>query len=409
MKRSLLALLWVLPFLSVAQSNFKKGYVVTNSKDTLKGYVDYKESDFNPVSVRFKADPESKPRIFTISECESYSIDSLDKYERYVIDASMSREEVSNLSIGRDSTFKTDTVFLKVLNHGKNVTLFSYKDNIKKRFYMMDKDENKPVELIRNLYLRPEHTDRMVTEDKYVNQILSKMRKFDVLNETDGKKLRLIKYMDKDLLKVAYTLNDQKPIKSKSSVSRFFVGSGLTISKATYTGANALAKDDAKSKTSYTPLIAAGIDFFANPLIGKLIYRIELSLMTSKNEITSPSERHSFDQLSVALTPQMIYNFYNSNRIKVFGGLGFSLNASGYSNNESGLYNRFKKRMDVRENAVDLQSFNYSFQGTAGVVLNKKVEISLGYVLPSAISDYAYYNVVMQRYKVGVNYLFGKH
>lgn len=409
MKRSLFALLWVLPFLSAAQSNFKKGYVVTNSKDTLKGYIDYKESDLNPNSVKFKDNPESKPQTFTIDECIAYSIDSFEKYEKYVVSVSTSREELSNLSAGRDTSFRIDTVFLRVLNHGKNITLFSYRDNIKMRFYIMDKNEVKPVELIRNFYFNTAHPDRMVTENRYAGQMQAKMRMFNVHKMSDDRRLLLTKYTGTDLLKLAYEINDQKPVKSKSSAYRVFAGTGLNITNATYTGNNSLAKPDGHSKISYMPMITGGVDVLANPAIGKMIYRLELSLLMSKNEISNDVKRHSFDQLSVAVTPQVICNFYNSNRVKVFGGAGYGLNFSSYSNNESALYNTFKKRMDIIKDFVQMKAFNFSFQGSAGVVLNKKIEISLVYIVPAAISDYAYYNVTMQRYKIGVNYLFGKH
>ncbi|NRF39895.1 outer membrane beta-barrel protein [Pedobacter foliorum] len=409
MKRSLLALFWVLPFLSVAQSNFQKGYVVTNSKDTLRGYIDYKESALNPSSIKFKDNPESKPRTLTIDECTAYSIDSLEKYERYIVSVSTSREELSNILVGRDSSFRIDTVLLKVLNRGKNVTLFSYKDDIKKRYYIMDKNEVKPVELVRNFYFKPDQPGRMLTENVYVRQLRSKMRLFIVPDLLDERILLRVNYGDKDLLKVIYKINDEQPVKSKFPASRFFAGTGLNISQARYNGGHLLAGSDAKSKTSYMPLITTGIDFFSNPSIGKLIYRVELSLLMSKNEISSSVQRHSFDQLSVAATPQVIYNFYNSNRIKVFGGIGFSLNLSSYSNNETAVYNPFKMRMDVTKDFVDMQNFNFSYQGTAGVVLNKKIEISLGYIGSAAITNYTFYSVTMQRYKVGVNYLFGKH
>jgi hypothetical protein len=409
MKYALFTLLWVLPFLSVAQSNFQKGYVVTNSKDTLRGYIDYKESAFNPSSIKFKDNSESKSHTFTVEECAAYAIDSLEKYERYIVSVSTSREELSNLSVGRDSSFRIDTVLLKVLNRGKNIALFSYKDDIKKRFYILDKNEVKPVELVRNFYLKPEQTGNMLTENIYIRQLNSKMRVLNVAEVLDEKSLLRVNYTDEDLLKVVYKINDQQPAKSKFSASRFFAGTGLNISKASYRGGHSLAESDAKNKTSYMPLITAGMDFFANPSIGKLIYRVELSLLMSKNEVSNSTQMHSFDQLSVAATPQVIYNFYNSNRIKVFGGIGFSLNLSSYSNNETAVYNPFKMRMDVTKDFVDMQNFNFSYQGTAGVVLNKKIEISLAYVGPAAITNYAYYSVVIERYKVGVNYLFGKH
>lgn len=41
MKSFLIGLLFASPLLLSAQSNFQKGYVVTNSNDTLRGTVNY--------------------------------------------------------------------------------------------------------------------------------------------------------------------------------------------------------------------------------------------------------------------------------------------------------------------------------------------------------------------------------
>ena len=43
MKKYFLVTLLLLPLLSIAQSNYKSGYVVTLKGDTLRGYINYKE------------------------------------------------------------------------------------------------------------------------------------------------------------------------------------------------------------------------------------------------------------------------------------------------------------------------------------------------------------------------------
>ncbi|MNL44890.1 hypothetical protein D3C87_1674930 [compost metagenome] len=119
--------------------------------------------------------------------------------------------------------------------------------------------------------------------------------------------------------------------------------------------------------------------------------------------------RHSFDRTSVVLTPQFIYNVYNSNKLKCFMGFGAGLNLSKTSNNKSEYLNNIAMENRVVENEVEFEKFNYSLQFTTGVVLNKKIEISAGYSPKAAISNYSFFNVGMERFRAGVNYLFGKH
>ena len=50
----LLLSLFLLPFFSVAQSNYKPGYVVTSKGDTIHGFIDLQAWDSNPTAISFK-------------------------------------------------------------------------------------------------------------------------------------------------------------------------------------------------------------------------------------------------------------------------------------------------------------------------------------------------------------------
>lgn len=415
MKRSLLLLLSGIPVFGFAQSNFQKGYVVTNNKDTLTGYIDYVEQTRNPVSVTFKTALESQIQTFNTANCSAFSINEMEAYQRFGVEVSMSKIELGNLSVDPDKTTEKRDVFLKVLQAGKNVTLFSYTDKIKKRFYLLEKDSIIPYELISRIYLKSTGDNVMMTDLQYQRQLSLVINRFNTGTDNERNNLAMQRFEESSLIKVAAKINDQQVVKSKYNSTRFFAGIGLNANKAIYKGTHVLAEPGATSKSSYTPYLSAGIDIFANPAIRKLIYRLELSLSTSKNEVSNTSGGqfpesivHQFDQTTVSLTPQLIYNVYNKDNMKVFLGGGVGVNVSGYTNNKEITKSFFRQETSVEENKTDLEKINFSMPFTVGIVLHKKIEILAGYTFNSAITTYQGYSINIQRYKIGVNYLFGK-
>lgn len=57
---TLLLIFIFLPFLLIAQANYKKGFVVTSQGDMLRGFIDYREWVRNPEEVKFKSNRETK-------------------------------------------------------------------------------------------------------------------------------------------------------------------------------------------------------------------------------------------------------------------------------------------------------------------------------------------------------------
>lgn len=416
MKRSLLYFLLVLPALSFAQSNFQKGYLVSNSMDTLKGYVNYKERTFNPASVGFKPALDAKAAVFTVSNAAGYGVNNETSFERFFIRISSSSGNIANLKAGKDTSSIKDTVFLKVLLKGKNVNLYQYTDVIKTRFYLLEHGKASPYELVKNFYLDSLGHGDLTVEDIYVSQLRKVMIKLNAGTENDVKVLEKLNYTESDLTKMVSLINGEQKMKPKVANTRFFVGLGITGSTAYYTGDDLLANDDAKEKHSFLPSLKVGVDFFANPAIGKLLGRIELDFMMNKSKISATSDQaafaalsHSFDQYTVAFSPQVIYNFYNTNAVKVFVGAGLSVNLSMYSNNKTTRYNSISQINNVNEYQIKLDALNMALPFTLGMVLNRKIEISGTYITPAQLSSYQEFNVEVQRYQLGVAYLFAKH
>ncbi len=74
MKRFFLLLQLLLPIISLAQSNFKKGFIINNNKDTISGFIDYREQINNPVSINFKRTVNGEADVFGLKDLLGFEV-----------------------------------------------------------------------------------------------------------------------------------------------------------------------------------------------------------------------------------------------------------------------------------------------------------------------------------------------
>ena len=412
MKRILICLFLATPLLCRSQSNYLKGYIITNTKEKLEGYVDFEGGPFTPSEIRFKKDLTMTPQTFTVENCQGYGIENKADFKRFTVSLSQSPTRISALKHGLDTTTKRGTVFLKLLQEGKNLTLFSYTDEIKERFYLLNKKSKEPYELFRALFLAP-RSATVIGNFKFRDQLMAELTGNEGVGSYDPLDLNTLRYEEKDLLKVVSAINNQKPPKTKISRVKVFAGTGLSISSATYKGLHVLANDEAVTTPSYDPILTAGFDIFLDPAMMRYTLKVGTSLYMSKNKIVSTGNSiHTFDQKSFGLEPQFIYSFYSRDRFRVFAGIGAGIYYSSYSNNKPGRL--FSPAVPGGEEGFELQPvdfnpFNITALGKIGAVVHKRIEISLGYIIPSALTSYSAYNVRIKRMTFGINYLFGSY
>lgn len=413
MKRFILLSLFLVPILAQAQSNYQKGYVVTNSKDTLHGYIDYRERSNNPSAITFKSALDGEPTDYNRTTARSFNIIDFEAYERFLVNISQSSNGLSQLSYGPDTSTVRDTVFLKVIQAGKNVSLYAYTDNIKTRFYLLDRDVKEPEELIAGMYfLNESGKTRLI--DRYRRQLIATMVKYNKYDHADQRRLGSLTYTTSAILREVSEINGQEAVKEKASY-RFFAGAGLSSNKVSYSGQSQFNTPGTTQKTSYTPMITAGIDLMANPNIGKLVYRAELSFLMAKGDITANDvepiyayRNHTFDSYTVAITPQVLYSFYNSQALKVYAGVGAGMNFSSNKNNQTVTKIIASDLLRVEPNKVELQTFYFAPSVNAGIILSRKFELFGNYYFNSPISDYNTFNVCLERINIGFKYHFSK-
>ncbi len=96
MRKYYLMGLLLLPLLSIAQSNYKSGYVVTLKGDTLHGFIDYKEWGRNPKTINFKSTQNDKIRQLGLTDINHFELEGYVSYHQYRVGMSLNPVDISS-------------------------------------------------------------------------------------------------------------------------------------------------------------------------------------------------------------------------------------------------------------------------------------------------------------------------
>jgi hypothetical protein len=402
--------LFLFPLSAIAQSNYKPGYVVSLKGDTLQGYIDYKEWERNPESIDFKSTLSGAPaESFTAKNARGFAVNGLEYFKRFVVRISRDQVELSNVKQGADTSSITDAVFLRVLTLGKNISLFSYTDKIKTRYYILDGTAGQPQELVYRIYYSAENSTLLQTENRFRIQLEYLAQKYHINNSGLETQISSSAYLEGDILKIAQGINGEtaKQFTPKSRLgTRWYGGIGITNNNLSFIGVIQYANN-----SSTFPKIAAGFDLFLNKNTQKLFFRAELSLSGNAHSFSFGPDATGYSsslskvvQHNVTISPQVVYNLYNSDQFKFFFGAGISFNLS--------FYNKYHFTDDVSGVTIVTNQFpilpakRLSFPLKTGMILNNRIEVYVGYTLiTSLIDNYQAFTGKVYEYQAGINYL----
>jgi hypothetical protein len=115
---------------------------------------------------------------------------------------------------------------------------------------------------------------------------------------------------------------------------------------------------------------------------------------------------YSFNQYTATITPQILLNIYNKEKFKLYLDVGAGLNFSAYSNNKLILEDTRSPANNTAEPHPNLESFWLNFPFQAGVILNKKIELSLTYFGYDTYTNNTNYDIKNSSIGLGVKYFF---
>ncbi len=418
MKKVIAAGLCALFYISLhAQKNLKEGFVVLNNKDTLKGLIDYREWYKTPNSIMFTSSKEKRSQRYKVTDISSFAVNGIELYQRHTVKISMDRQLVVGNSGEKDTSGRTDMVFLRVLQSGKNITLFSYADDVKQRLYILPRDETTPVELQNSEYLS---NGQVISENQYRSVLSDIARRFITPAEDIQTLIYANNYSQENISNICYRINGIDKVtvkqeeKNKPSHVRFFAGIGINRGALKFSGNNHYA--GATSDASYQPLIAGGADIFINPAVGRMFLRSQLSVSQYKAaavvvvqyQVSKETYNLTFKQTNLALHEQFNYNFYNSRNFKWSAGAGAGFNFSFYPMNEEKL---LRERLTDTSTIINNNYVAFKKNFWLSTILRtsfsiRNLELSVAYYPKSSITNYADYQIDNSSLQLQINYLF---
>lgn len=390
-----LSFLLLIAFKIHAQRNFKPGYIVSLKGDTLKGWVDYKDWNQNPRQINFKTAETSNAEQYNARTISAFGVNGLEAYTRYIGPVSQASVETAKLINNRDITVKPDSVFLRLITTGKNLSLFEYADDTKDRYFIAGGPVT-PMELNFYRYFNAKN-DRVITDKVYQQQLQRFVANYQPGNQKLINQVQSADYNVKDIEQIVLRINGtENKSADKRSATVFFAGLAANATNIAFNSGT-------KSSTSILPQLNAGVNFILNKNVGTVIFRAELNATGTTADIKPtiisnfPGEvlRTTFNEFVLSAAPQVIYNFYNTEKLKAFVGGGLGINYAITSKQKD-----YFASGEMEYNT--LSSVYFSTILKAGISL-KKLEVYAGFNRP--IQDYVENSIRRRSYQLGINYL----
>ncbi|WP_345954395.1 hypothetical protein [Mucilaginibacter sp. PAMB04168] len=402
---TLFILIFLFAGIGHAQSNYKPGIVIQSKGDTLKGLINYREWSSSPEYCEFKTDLSQKAQRFYPNSIQSFEIAGLEKYLAYSGRISMDKNVFPDVSPSLDTTTTPDTIFLKFAYQGRQVSLLEQTDNLKQRLFILE-NGRQPMELKFYQYYR--NDNKLMVVNLFQESLLRLAERY---NSTDRSLISQIEYSRFSVSNITSIIKkiNQDNSKTGTSNTRFYAGVILGQAKTVFSGTTPF---NGTSSTDFMPGLSAGLDFFTNINTQKMFFRAELSVWTTRANVTnavptaylatSQQQQYKFEQYTASLTPGVFCNIYNKEGFKVFFGVGVSFNFSIYNNNQLSFAET------VYPNYYDLEKLWINFPLQTGVTITKKWDVFARYTPPVAFERYNTISISHEMYGLGVYYHFSK-
>jgi hypothetical protein len=428
----------VLPLLAGAQNNYKKGLVITEQGDTLKGYINDRDWLENPEKISYKETLESNiDKVFDLGNSSFFQIIGEDAYQKYTVSVSMDEINISKLNIGADTSKAIEKVFLKVLVDGCNVNLYSYTDDIKTRYYFWDKSTALPVELSYKLFYyirrisdpnKPSYLtndiQKLVIRKNYIGQLNYLATQFGMNSKDLTRKINIAPYRNEELSEIIVQINGNDAInmcmisgsKEKSRLL-FFAGIILRRSSLNYMEAkNCFTVNSGSDHKAYwSPAVGIGFDLALNT--GSRFY-IREELVFSRDKLASSDQyseplngyyedyQYNLSQWNLTLSNGLNYNIYHASKMKGYIGAGIDVHFSRITTSKyrTHAYDLFND--DIYERTDILPSWQnwITFPVKAGIIINSKFDINYTYRIPLSISGDGGFSKLVNVMEMGIAY-----
>lgn len=184
--KNLFTLLLLVSTIAIAQTDFKKGYVIDNQNNKVSCYIEDSNWSQNPTEIAYKKTLDSEVIIATLIDIKEAVVEGSSKLVRAKVAIDRSTDNVSNLGFDSRPNFNEETVFLRVVVEGE-ATLYSYINKGTKRYFFST--SNKDIEQL--VYKRYKVNGEKIAENNtYKQQLLSAFNSCETISNSTYQGLR---------------------------------------------------------------------------------------------------------------------------------------------------------------------------------------------------------------------------
>lgn len=386
-------LLTALCIAGTAQKNFLPGYIVLPGKDTLKGMVDYRAWEKNPVSVLFQA-PSSESRVYPIGELEAFGVDGMDHYRKATVSIDRNPVRVSDVSTYQNGLIATETVLLRILVKGDKLNLYEYVD-FKPHYYTGS--PGGPIEELGYKVMQDASGGVKFYYD-YRNQLKKLLSSQGQLTLAQSQQIDKLEYKEKDLARFVSAINGlQAPPATANKKNRavFFAGAGIVITNFKFHSGD-IRLNSMKFNNTISYIVTGGVDIPASRNLQHLILRAELSVSELRAKGSGESQNtstvlqkneYSIRQVNITPSVSLLYHFLNQEKAKVYGGVGAGYNFSTYPEHLFTVTSGFTPQPQQHEDYPALEKAWIGVYARLGVIVFSKLDIGLGAMLSGSYAE----------------------
>lgn len=196
---------------------------------------------------------------------------------------------------------------------------------------------------------------------------------------------------------------------NKSSVEKWTISCGVSVNNITVKANKLFNIDIDKFETSFSPLLSVGRLVPVGRQIGKYFIYPQLKLFRYKNtggSISGPFIKQTTygADLMILLEVNGGINLLNKENIQFFIYAGGGIAGQVKGRQEQQLYSRPGSPYGDKK-AHNLPSLTYSINASTGVVLNKKIMITAGYLVPAPIGSFIEYTPRLSAFQLRLGYM----
>ncbi len=321
------------------QDNLKPGLVVKNNGDTLRGYINYRNWEYNPAGFEFSENQTGPFTTIATSDYQYVSITGLDIYQRFTV-SKITAPAWALSEWKKEEGVVSTTAFLRLIVSGSKLSLYELNERYRPHFYIKPPD-GEPEELIYKEYIDTTNMIDIVKKTEFRGQLT----RYTNNNRKLIKAINSTAYLLSAIRKVVKDINGSNNIyynrdfynqQFKRRI-RYFAGAGYSSAGLSYTVNHNPGVpitfdplESARFQSASSPLLTIGADVVQSRQLELLTLRTELQLVHfkysdfSKHTLFGKQYTSSSDLEYTVLSPSLSgnINIYRTARSKFYIGAG---------------------------------------------------------------------------------------